>query len=291
MLVDIILGVILFVFVFVLIMHCENHHLTVSQYMVHSTKLPKAFDGIRMVFLTDLHNNTFGKDNENLFRRIRNENPDYVVIGGDMLIGNATKDNSGTVSFLEKLSKEYNVYYVNGNHEQRLKEGLETRDTVYREYHNRLKRAGVRFLHNQSISLIRENESIRLTGVEIPSVYYHKIGRPQMTVDVLDECVKKSNVDKYTILLAHNPMYFEQYVNWGADLVLSGHVHGGIMRLPLLGGVISPQYILFPHFDSGKFEKDGATMLLSRGLGVHTIKIRIFNRPELISFTLKRDSL
>lgn len=287
--VKIIVGILILLILFILFMHLENHHLTVTQYTVHARKLPKAFDGVKLVFISDLHNNTFGKDNEQLLRRIKNEKPDYIMIGGDMLIGKKDSDYTKTVAFIEELSREYRVYYVNGNHEQRLQECEYTKDTMYKDYHLSLKKAGVIFLHNQSVTLIKDNESIRVCGIEIPSEYYKKINRPKMSLQELNKCMNISKVDMFTILLAHNPMYFEEYVSWGADLVLSGHVHGGIMRLPFLGGVISPQYILFPQFDSGRFEKGEATMLLSRGLGVHTIKVRIGNRPELVCVTLKSD--
>ena len=85
----------------------------------------------------------------------------------------------------------------------------------------------------------------------------------------------------YHILLAHNPVYFKQYAAWGADLTLSGHLHGGIIRLPLIGGVITPQAKLFPRYSAGKYEIGEKWMIVSRGLGTHTIPIRFNNKPEL----------
>ena len=97
---------------------------------------------------------------------------------------------------------------------------------------------------------------------------------------------KENRETKYEIMIAHDPFYFDAYAETDADLILSGHVHGGIMRLPLLGGVISPRLQLFPKYDGGKFEKNNTTMILSRGLGCHTLPIRIFNPGELICLTL-----
>ena len=91
----------------------------------------------------------------------------------------------------------------------------------------------------------------------------------------------------FQLLLAHNPEYLTAYAGWGANLVLSGHIHGGIMILPFLGGVIAPSYELFPKFDFGKFTEKNCEMVLSRGLGTHTINIRIFNKPEISVITLK----
>ena len=94
--------------------------------------------------------------------------------------------------------------------------------------------------------------------------------------------------EEYTILLAHTPVYFEEYAKWGANLVCSGHVHGGIVILPFLGGVISTTYELFPKYDHGQFQIDNTKMVLSRGLGMHTIKLRLFNKPEISVIKLLR---
>lgn len=287
--VEIMIGIGMIIVLFLFLMHKENHHLTVSKFTINSDKLPSEFDNVKVVFLTDLHNNTFGKNNEHLLRRIKNENPDYIMIAGDMLIGHKKADYYETLNLLESLSEKYPIYYVNGNHEQKLAEGEETKDTIYKEYHDILVANGVHFVHNKTLAINRKGASIRIYGLEIASDYYHKVNRPEMSNEYITKCIGTCDTSKYTILLAHNPMYFDYYANWGADLVLSGHVHGGIMRLPYLGGVISPQYILFPKFDSGRFENGNSTMILSRGLGVHTLKVRIFNRPELVVFTLKKD--
>lgn len=287
--VETIVGIGIIIILFIFLMHRENHHLAVSKYRIHSDKLPKEFDNVKVVLLTDLHNNLFGKNNENLIRRIRNEKPDYIMVTGDMLIGHKKADYYETLNLLETLSEEFDIYYVNGNHEQKLAEGEETKDTIYKEYHDILVANGIHFVHNKTIKIKRKDATINVTGLEIAAEFYNKINRPEMTIEYIKKCIGRCDPKTYTILLAHNPMYFNYYAKWGADLVLSGHVHGGIMRLPFLGGVISPQYVLFPQYDSGRFEQDSSTMLLSRGLGVHTIKIRIFNRPEIMVFTLHRD--
>jgi predicted MPP superfamily phosphohydrolase len=280
-------GAILIV-LFVYLMHKETHHLTVTNYCIQSDKLPDAFQGSKIVVLADLHNNSFGQNNEQLVRRIDKEKPDYIMITGDMLVGRRKADYFTALDLLENLCKKYQIYYVNGNHEQRLSSKEETKDSVYREYHDILTAMGVHFVHNDTLELKRKDASILITGLEIDEEFYGKVNRPNMSVPYIEKCIGNCNRSKYNILLAHNPMYFDYYSKWGADLVLSGHVHGGIMRLPFLGGVISPQYILFPRYDSGRFEREESTMLLSRGLGVHTLKVRIFNRPELIVFSLMK---
>ncbi len=107
-------------------------------------------------------------------------------------------------------------------------------------------------------------------GIEIEREYYGKFKSVKMDVSYLEALLGKADPSRFSVLIAHNPDYFETYVKWGANLVVSGHVHGGLMRLPYLGGVISPAFKLFPVYDGGEFEKDGAVMILSRGLGTYT---------------------
>jgi hypothetical protein len=108
-----------------------------------------------------------------------------------------------------------------------------------------------------------------------------------METSYLSETLGSPREDACRLLIAHNPDYFEQYAAWGADVVVSGHVHGGIMRLPFFGGVVSPRLTLFPRYDGGRFEKGHTVMILSRGLGTHTLPLRIFNPGELVVMQLE----
>lgn len=109
-----------------------------------------------------------------------------------------------------------------------------------------------------------------------------------METEYLNRVLGNPEKKCFNLLIAHNPDYFDAYADWGADLTVSGHVHGGLMRLPFLGGVISPKLRLFPHYDGGRFEKDGKEMILSRGLGTHTLPIRIFNPGEMVVIRLRK---
>ena len=117
--------------------------------------------------------------------------------------------------------------------------------------------------------------------------YYKRFRNIYMSGEYVDSLIGKAEKEAYQILLAHNPEYFDTYAVWGADLILSGHVHGGIMRLPVFGGVLSPKLVFFPKYDGGHFAKNGSHMVLSRGLGMHTIPIRIFNPAELVIVHLR----
>ena len=114
------------------------------------------------------------------------------------------------------------------------------------------------------------------------SEFYGRFRQPDMSDEYISELLGDNNKECYNVLIAHNPMYFDYYERWGADLVISGHIHGGIMRLPYLGGVISPQIRLFPKYSGGLYTINKAKMILSRGLGTHTIRFRFFNPPELV---------
>ena len=127
---------------------------------------------------------------------------------------------------------------------------------------------------------------VEICGAQIDRVYYKRFKAQPMEQGYLAGILGKADESMYTILLAHNPDYFPQYAAWGADLVLSGHVHGGMMRLLILGGVVSPAFKFFPKYDGGIFKQGKSTMILSRGLGMHTIPIRIFNPGELISLII-----
>ncbi|BCN31395.1 metallophosphoesterase [Anaeromicropila herbilytica] len=283
-----ILGGILFaIIVILIILFYENRKLTVTEYSIDSKKVPREFHNTKIVLLSDLHNNCYGRNNKILIARIKAINPDIILIAGDMIVGKVGYDTKVAIDLLSELTKKYSVYYGNGNHEQRLGIYEQTKNTTYKVYIEKLKKMGVHLLTNEHVAIRRGNSSITVTGLELHEDFYKKINRPTMTKEYLNQLLGRPDKNKYQVLIAHNPMYFEDYVNWGADLVVSGHVHGGMIRLPFVGGVISPQYQLFPKYDAGKFEKSGKHMILSRGLGMHTIKIRFLNKPELVVIHLK----
>lgn len=265
----------------------ENRHFHITTYEYRNSKLPKAFDGCKVIFLTDLHNYCYGKGNERLIKAIESQHPDYILIGGDMIVKGIDFDGKVALDLLGRLASKYPVYYAFGNHELRLSVLPETKDSTFVEYIDTLKSYGVQFLLNDKISLTKGKESIELYGLNLSEYYYEKCRKNPLTKEELAKLLGELDPDKFSILLAHNPLYFPEYASFGADLVLSGHVHGGIIALPVLGGVVSTQLRLFPKYDFGKFENQDSTMILSRGLGNHTIHIRINNRAELINVILQ----
>lgn len=271
-----------------LIEYIRNLKPEITEENVESERLPQVFDGFRMVILADLHNYSFGKGNEVLKKQIDSVNPDLILVAGDMLVRKAPKKYDTAFELLKALSRKYPIYYGLGNHEQSLAGEKEEYAALYREYVNKLEKEGIIFLDNQSVILRRKNDNLKITGLSIEKDYYGKCKIPEMPADYIENLVGKCERQCYNILIAHNPVYFKNYAAYGSDLILAGHVHGGIIRLPFLGGMLSPQYRFFPKYDAGRFSEKGSTMLISRGLGLHTLKFRIGNRPELMTITLKR---
>lgn len=276
------------VLLLLVIEYIRNLKPEITKEIISSDKLPKAFDGFRMVILADLHNYSFGKNNSVLKEQIDSVKPDVILVAGDMLVRKMPDEYETAFKLLKDLSKKYPIYYGMGNHEQNLSFEKDDYLTLYQNYIANLKKAGIIFLDNEKLIIKRKGESLVIAGLSIEQRFYGKFKMPVMPVDYIEKLVGKRDRECYNILIAHNPMYFKKYVAYGADLILSGHVHGGIIRLPLLGGMLSPQYRFFPKYDSGRFSEENSVMLISRGLGLHTLKFRIGNRPELMTVILKK---
>ncbi len=241
----------------------------------------------RLVFLSDLHNKEFGPENARLIKAIDQAEPDAVLIGGDMMVSKGMPGVSVAVSLIEKLAEKYPVYYGNGNHENRMVWERSVYGSLYEQYRDRLEKLGVIYLENNT-SLI--GEDVAVSGADLKKKHYRKLffqkPRP-LEKDYLYNCLGKADEKRFQILLIHSPMYFKESAAWGADLTLSGHFHGGTIRLPLLGGVMTPQYQFFLPWCAGSFEDGGKRMVVSRGLGTHSINIRINNKPQVILLDLK----
>ena len=261
---------------FVIVMIIDGNRFHIVNYNLSSNKIEKEH---RYVVLSDLHNKSYGKQNERLIREIHKLKPEAILIAGDILTAKPGRSYEVALDFIRNLAKEYPIYYGMGNHETRMFLYPEVYGDMGERYQRDLNNISVSFMKNES----REyGDHIRITGLDMKREYYKRFKKNPMDSGYLNETLGKVKKDYYEILLAHNPDYFEEYASWGADLVLSGHIHGGMMRLPILGGVVSPAFKLFPKYDGGMFRQGKSTMILSRGLGMHTIPIRIFNPGELI---------
>lgn len=259
----------------------------IKAYNIKSNKI-KNSRPFCFVVLTDLHGVVYGKGNQLLVDAIENQKPDAVLVAGDMLVRTEPKTLKPAIKLLKILAARYPVYYALGNHEFQMLQS--TRKDQYLYYESELKKAGVCFLHNERAKLTLEETVFIIHGLELPMEYYHKPCSPKLTRDKMKTLVGCPKDDGYHILIAHNPKYGNAYLNWGADLTVSGHYHGGVLRINEHMGLTCPQYLLLPPFCCGDFHKNGKWMIISAGLGEHTIPVRIHNPRELLVIRVEKPS-
>ena len=254
----------------------ESTALVLTRYTVQSQELPKAFDGFRIAQVSDLHNTEFGKDNEKLLAMLREAQPDIIAITGDLYDSRNT-NISIALAFAEQAMEIAPCYYVTGNHENRSEED-------YAQLKTGLLELGVVVLENEKVELHRDGASITICGIMDPSFEadYWRV----MEEDVLNEHLPNLQSEGFTVLLSHRPEHMELYVRYGFDLALTGHVHGGQVRLPWIGGLYGPGQGMFPKYDAGLFAEGDTQMVVSRGIGNSVIPLRFNNRPEVVLITL-----
>ncbi len=275
------------------VMVYDNSRFVIRKYEIRS---PKVSRKLTFVFMSDLHNKDYGNDNEKLVKAIDSIRPDLVLIGGDMIVSRQAGDCSTPeeleactkipLTFLKALSERYDVYYAEGNHETALDD--ESTAWVYQKHMEDLDAVGIKRLHNRYAQPFPDMR-LRLYGLDLPMEIYRKILPYHMPEGMPEETAGKLDPSFFNLVLAHSPKFFPEYASWGADLVLSGHVHGGLMRIGRLG-FIGPDLHLFPKYNGGlyKSETDGqCTMIVTCGIGAHTLPIRIFNPGEISCITIR----
>ena len=248
-----------------------NQALELNTYRITSSNLPEAFDGFCIAQLSDLHNCQMGKNNEKLLSMLRAEAPDIIVITGDMIDSRQT-DVDIALHLAGELVQIAPCYYVSGNHEARVSE--------YSTLKKGLIERGVTVLENEKVEITLSGVSITIAGVVDPDFWMeYALDDAAIMTGKLDELICE---DTYTILLSHRPELFELYIESKADLVFSGHAHGGQFRIPFVGGLIAPNQGLFPKYDAGIYKEGNTTMVVSRGIGNSIVPFRINNRPEIV---------
>ena len=247
----------------------DQRSIDVSRFTVSGA--PEAFSGFKIAQISDLHNAEFGADNQKLIEILEREAPDAIVLTGDLVDGWRTNVDSAA-SFARRCAEIADCYFVTGNHEAKIGDDYAALETA-------LSDAGVTVLRNASVRIRNGVESIRLIGVDDPS-----FGGESN----LDATLEALSSDDFTILLAHRPEKIDEYAKWGIDLVLSGHAHGGQIRIPGIGGVYAPGQGFFPKYTSGEYAVGGTTMIVSRGLGNSVLPLRVNDRPEVVIVTLNK---
>lgn len=261
----------------------QNRQLRITEYNISCKGLSKAFSGKKILQLSDLHTKTYGDNYDNLINSCKASQPDYIFFTGDLYSRNE-KNIAHKVVLMKRLKEIAPVYYVYGNHEADTPEKAQALS-------EKLEQEGVHVLRNQEVRIYIGEEYINIYGADIDRKYYkNSKGRydnlPRLTCDVLKEMLGEPDSKHFNILLAHTPFPFKEYTKWGADLVFSGHCHGGVIRLPKVGGLLSPERSFFPKYTKGVYpcnENDKMSqMVVSTGLG----KFRLQNPSEIVIVTL-----
>ena len=250
-----------------------NTALVMADVLVCSNGIPEAFDAYKIVQISDLHDAQIGENNEKLIAMTAETEPDCIVLTGDF-VDSSRFHPERSLSVAEALVKIAPVYYVSGNHEAILP------DEDYQALTDGLRALGVCVLEDESAELTRGGQSIRLIG--LTDIGFHP-GTLEEKKDALRTALNALlPEDEFSVTLAHRPELMDVYTECGAPLVLSGHAHGGQIRLPGIGGLIAPGQGLFPKYTEGKYEENGTTLVVSRGVGNSVLPLRVNDRPQIV---------
>ncbi|SCC28504.1 Phosphoesterase [Bacillus mycoides] len=199
--------------------------------------------------------------------------PDIIVITGD-LIDSKSYDAEISLQVIRELVTEYPVYFVTGNHEQW--------SGKYNSLEKELKKYNVTVLRNEHVSIQKDGQEINLLGIDDPEFTSGNRDEEHIVKSEIRKAKDGMHSDGFKVLLSHRPEFFEEYADEKVDLVLSGHAHGGQVRLPFIGGLVAPNQGILPKYTAGLYEKQNTSMIVSRGLGNSIIPQRVFNRPEIV---------
>lgn len=245
-----------------------DERLTLRTYTVASPKLTAE---VRLAVVTDFHSSDNADD---VVAMVASCAPDAVLLVGDLFDDDTqNRPTERTLSLMRQLSAQYPCYYVSGNHEAWTGE----MDALYQQ----TEEAGVTVLRMSSGVLTVRGQRIALCGV--PDPYEMVFSGAPDTEEQLRQALEDVDSADFTVLLAHRPEMLAKYAQFPLDLVVSGHAHGGQVRIPgVLNGLYAPNQGWFPKLAGGAYTQDGTTLIVSRGLAVRTRLPRIFNRPEVV---------
>ena len=257
----------------------SNTRLVTTEFKLSYTDLPNALNGFRIVSLADIHGAEFGGNNQVLLDAVKAAEPDIIAIVGDLIdryqSSKPVEDQLEIArELIGQLVKIAPVYYITGNHEWdsgKIKPLLEI-----------LKENGVNVLQNQYVKLDGGGRTVILAGVDDPNGPWDMI----VPDAFIENIYGKENPD-FLIVLSHRNNNLELYSELGADLVLSGHAHGGMVRLPFTDGLIGPYSEFLPTHTSGVYKQTNTNMVVSRGLGSQFGWTRFLNNPEVVVVELR----
>ena len=258
---------------FVLWMLWTNLVVGFTKLTVKQENLPENFDGLRIVHISDFHNWSFSGMDELVMKRLKAFEPDFIAITGDIVDGYRTNIPLA-LSFVEQLVEVAPCYYSTGNHERGLDES--ERQWLFEG----MEKAGVILLHDEAVNLEKSGQILTIAGLRDRS---SSAEMSSITADINALC----EAGDFNIVLSHKPHCFEEYKASTADLVLSGHVHGGQARLPFVGGLYGPHQGILPEYDAGLYQDGDFAMVVSRGIGNSVVPVRFNNQPEIVLISLK----
>lgn len=251
-----------------------NNAVRTVRYTYKSAKLPQGFDGFKIAHISDYHNKYYGKGGRRVADRVAKENPDIIVISGDMIQSCKRKNALALIDSLVSIAP---VYYACGNHERYVDE--------YPVFVKEMRALGVHVLEDETVTLLNGDGEIALSGAKDPRFYMER-GSENSAV-FAGKIKKLVDKDRFNLLISHRPEFMSAYVEAGFDLVLSGHAHAGQVRFPFVGAVFTPGEKFRPHYVVGRYDEGGTTMIVSGGLGSSSPIPRVLNRPQLLIETLR----
>ena len=259
-----------------LFLHWSNTAIQTTRFDPVFADLPEGFDGCRILVLGDLHGTDFGENNEKLLSAAEEADPDYIFLVGDLLDAFRENPENYADRTAAALSAVAPTCYVTGNHEWGIGNVPALKET--------LEENGVTVLTNRYVLLQRDGDTVVLAGIDDPNGYADQKSPEEVAATVYAE-----QGDAFWMLLAHRNNLFENHYSLlGADLVISAHGHGGLIRLPFTDGLVSTEHTFFPSYTAGLYEKNDSTLFVTRGLGNSGSTFRLFNRPEAALLTLHK---
>ena len=261
-------------------LYFENNSIQITKKELYSSKVPKGFEGFKIIQISDLHSKVFGRNNKDLVEKIKDEKPHIIVITGD-LVDRRRYNEDKSLDFIDRIKDICPIYYVTGNHE--------AWSGKFPSLERKLKERKVNVLRNHKLSVNKGGEHINILGVDDPAFNTKDYSEAYKDFEITKNALKSMEYDKereFNILLSHRPELFDIYEEAGIDLAFAGHAHGGQINIPFIGGVIAPNQGFFPKYYKGDYNKNNTTMIVSRGLGNSVAPQRLFNRPEIISMTI-----
>lgn len=258
---------------FTIFLYVQNNLISITEVKLTSSKIPSSFKGFKILQLSDLHNKKFGDNQDVLIQKVKSINPDIIAITGD-LIDSKSYDPEVSMELIRELVKEYPVYFVTGNHEKW--------SGKYNDLEKELKQHHVTVLRNEHVSIQIGGQDIHILGIDDPEFVTGNRDEGNVVKGEIIKAKFEMQPDTYNVLLSHRPEFLTEYADEQIHLVLSGHAHGGQVRLPFIGGLVAPNQGILPTYTTGLYEKQNTSMVVSRGLGNSIIPQRIFNRPELV---------